>query len=211
MRTLFLLIFLAGLGAGFVYPWALTSFSGREIGTWQVYERGGAFRPVTTTLSPADDPVRVLVDMISLDPPEFGARRATLNVTASTGGRTVLTDTVTFAEAKPQERSPQLRDRIYRDEAGIIAGVEGGDYTFVVDRGSRERIDIRSVSLILRGGALSADPRIRQTGYGMAGVGLVGFVFSARRRKRALPSPQKPRWGRAGSGNDDGQNDRRAR
>src|SRR5690606_41644306 len=108
---------------------------------------------------------------------------------------------VLFEEAKPHERSPQCRDRIYRDEAGIIAGVESGDYTFVVDRGSRERIDIRSVSLILRGGALSADPRIRQMGYGMAGAGHVGVVFAASRRKRTLPSPRILPWGRGGGGN----------
>ena len=63
MRTIFFLIFLAGLAAGFGYPWYVTNFSGREIGTWQVYDRGGSFSPVTTKLSSADGPVRVLVDM----------------------------------------------------------------------------------------------------------------------------------------------------
>ncbi|TIP80276.1 MAG: hypothetical protein E5X60_36625, partial [Mesorhizobium sp.] len=62
MRFLFLLILLAGTGIGVVYPWAMTNFSGHEIGTWRVYEQG-RFRPVTVPLSGRDAPVRVLVDL----------------------------------------------------------------------------------------------------------------------------------------------------
>ena len=104
MRTIFFLIFLAGLAAGFGYPWYVTNFSGREIGTWQVYDRGGSFSPVTTKLSTADEPVRVLVDMTAIAPPEFAASSTVLTLTASSGGRTVLAETLNFAEAKPQEK-----------------------------------------------------------------------------------------------------------
>ena len=62
---------LPALGAGFGYPWDVTNFSGREIGTWRVYERGGSFQPVTAQLAAADAPVRVLVDMTAVAPPEF--------------------------------------------------------------------------------------------------------------------------------------------
>ena len=43
MRTIFFLILLAGIGAGIVYPWTVRNFSGSEIGTWRVYDRGGSF------------------------------------------------------------------------------------------------------------------------------------------------------------------------
>ena len=43
MRTIFLLILLIGVGAGFVYPWAVTNFSGREIGVWQGRSPWGSF------------------------------------------------------------------------------------------------------------------------------------------------------------------------
>ena len=201
MRVIFLLLFLAGLAAGFGYPWYVTNFSGREIGTWRVFDRGGAFRPVTATLSAADEPVRVLVDMEAIAPPEFAPRSTVLTITASTGGRSVLAETLTFAEAKPQEKSPQLREKIYRDEAGVISDVEDGDYTFVVGPGDAEGIEMRSVDLILRGGAGSVDPRAQPVGFAVTAIGFIGLVLAMRRgRRQRNPNsqPPPPRWGRGG-------------
>ena len=59
----------------------------------------------------------------------------------------MLAETLNFAEAKPQEKSPQLREKIYRDEAGVITGIEDGDYTFIVGQGDAEGIQMRSVDL----------------------------------------------------------------
>ena len=200
MRTIFLLLFVGGLAAGFGYPWYVTNFSGREIGTWQVYERGGSFRAVTATLSSADEPIRVLVDMTAVAPPEFAQAGTALTITASTRGRTVLAEMLSFNEAKPQEKSPQLREKIYRDEAVVMSGIEDGDYTFVVGRGDAEDIEIRSVDLILRGGALSVDPRLQPVGYALTAVGFIGLVLALRRRRERNPNsqPPPPRWGRGG-------------
>jgi hypothetical protein len=202
MRTLFFLILMFGLGAGVVYPWAVTNFSGREIGTWQVYDRGGSFRPVTAKLSSTDEPVRVLVDMTALAPPEFAPQSTVLTITVSTGGRTVLAETLSFSEAKPQEKSPQLREKIYRDEAGVITGIEDGDYTFVVGQGDEEGIEIRAVDLVLRAGAGAVDPRLQPIGYALAAIGFIGLVLSMRRGRRERnpnSQPPPPRWGRGGS------------
>ncbi len=207
MRIFFLLVLIAGVAAGFGYPWAVTNFSGRELGTWPVYERGSGFTPVTTRLTQADAPVRVLVDLTSLGPTEFAPRSTALTVTASTGGRRVLAETLTFAEAKPQERSPQSRDRIYRDEAGVISYIEDGDYTFVVGQGDADGIQMRSVDLVLRARALSVDPRVPPIGYAAAAIGFIGLVLSMRRRRRdrvASAEPPTPRWGRGGNGGDGG-------
>jgi hypothetical protein len=209
MRTIFLLLFLGGLAAGFGYPWYVTNFSGREIGAWQVYERGGSFRPVTVTLSSADEPIRVLVDMTAVAPPEFAQAGTALTITASTRNRTVLAEMLSFNEAKPQEKSPQLREKIYRDEAGVIAGIEDGDYTFAVGQGDAEGIEIRSVDLILRGGALSVDPRLQPIGYALTAVGFIGLVLALRRRRRERnpnSQPPPPRWGR-GAKSDNTQPD----
>lgn len=202
MRTIFLLILLAGVGAAFGYPWYVTNFSGRELGTWRVYERGGAFQPVTVALSPDDAPVRVLVDMTAVAPPEFAQAGTALTITASTaGGRTVLAEPLSFSEAKPQEKSPQLREKIYRDEAGIISAIAGGDYTFVVGRGDAEDIQIQSVDLVLSGGAGAVDPRAEPVGYALLAVCFIGLVLSLRRRRREKnpnSQPPPPRWGRGG-------------
>ncbi|MEQ1944089.1 hypothetical protein ABMA32_16865 [Mesorhizobium sp. VNQ89] len=207
MRTFFLLVLIAGVAAGFGYPWAVTNFSGRELGTWPVYERGSGFRPVTTRLTEADAPVRVLVDLTSLGPVEFAPRSTVLTVTASTGGRTVLADTLTFAEAKPQERSPQMRDRIYRDEGGVITDIEDGDYIFVIGPGDADGIEMSAVDLVLRASAVSVDRRVPPIGYAAAAIGFIGLVLSLRRRRRdraASTEALPPRWGRSGDGRDGG-------
>ena len=201
MRTIFFLIFLAGLAAGFGYPWYVTNFSGREIGSWPAYERGGQFQPVNVRLTAEDEPVRVLVDMTAVAPPEFAQAGTALTITASTQGRTVLAEMLTFSEAKPQEKSPQLREKIYRDEAGVITGIEDGDYTFVVGRGDAEDIQIQSVDLILRGGAGAVDPRAQPVGYALLAIGFIGLVLALRRGKREgnpNSQPPPPRWGRGG-------------
>ncbi len=201
MRTLFVLLFVCGLVAGFGYPWYVTNFSGHEIGSWPVYRRGGDFQPVTARLTAADEPVRVLVDMTAVAPPEFAQSGTALTITASTQNRTVLAEMLSFSEAKPQERSPQLREKIYRDEAGVIAPVEEGDYTFTIGRGDLERIEIRAVDLVLRGGAGGIDPRAQPIGYSLVAVGLIGFVLASRRRRERNPNsqPPPPRWGRGGN------------
>ncbi|WP_457936015.1 hypothetical protein [Mesorhizobium sp. 10J20-29] len=202
MRTIFLIILLAGVGAGLVYPWAVSNFSGSEIGSWRVHDRGEGFKPVVVRLSPDMEPVRVLVDMTAIAPPEFAAASTVLTLTATNGTGTVLADRLTFAEAKPQERNPQLRERIYRDEAGVIDGIEAGEYTFVVGQGDAEDIQIKSVDLILRGGAARLDARVQPVGFTLAAVGFIGLVLAIRRRRRVRrpAAPAATRWGRNGNG-----------
>jgi hypothetical protein len=202
MRTIFLIILLAGVGAGLVYPWAVSNFSGSEIGSWRVHDRGEGFKPVVVRLSPEMEPVRVLVDMTAIAPPEFAAASTVLTLTATNGTGTVLADRLTFAEAKPQERNPQLRERIYRDEAGVIDGIEAGEYTFVVGQGDAEDIRIKSVDLILRGGAARLDARVQPVGFTLAAVGFIGLVLAIRRRRRVRrpAAPAATRWGRNGNG-----------
>lgn len=202
MRALFLLILLAGIAAGAIYPWAVSNFSGEEIGTWRAFERGEGFRPVRVRLSPDQEPVRVLVDLTALAAPEFAPGSTVLTLTASGGDGTVLAERLTFAEAKPQERNPQLRERIYRDEAGILTGLEEGDYTFVLAGDRTGEIQMQSVDLILRGGAIAPDARIQPVGLSLAAVGFIGWVLAMRRRRRQRrPDPQpSPRWGRGGTG-----------
>ncbi len=202
MRALFLLILLTGVGIGLVYPWAVTNFSGREIGTWRVYESGGAFRPVTARLDSADAPVRVLVDMTAVAPPEFAPSTTVLTITVSNANRTVLAETLSFSESKPQETSPQLREKVYRDEAGVIEDIEDGYYTFVVGQGDAEDIRMRSVDLVLRAGAGAYDERALPSGYSLIAIGFIGLVLALRRGggrpQNPNSQPPPPRWGRGG-------------
>src|SRR5437870_4943820 len=107
MRSLFVLILLAGIGLGVVYPWAMTNFSGHEIGTWRVYDQG-RFKPVTVPLSTGDAPVRVLVDLTARAERIVSRQRTVLTLTAATGGRTALASTLQFNHSdNPRQVSPQ--------------------------------------------------------------------------------------------------------
>lgn len=204
MRAFFFLVFLAGAAAGIGYPFALSNFSGEEIGTWRVYERGAGFRPVTVSLDWSDAPLRVLVDMVSVGTPRLTGDRTVLTLTAATGGRTVLAETIGFVNVTPRSDSPQSGDQVYRDEAGVMSKLDSGDYLFTVGQGDAEGIEMRSVDLVLRRGAAEPDPRVMPVGFVLMAVGAVGFIIALTRGggrpQNPNSKPPAPRWGRSGRG-----------
>jgi hypothetical protein len=199
MRFLFALILLAGIGIGAIYPWAMSNFSGREIGTWRVYEQG-RFKPATVALSSRDEPVRVLVDLTAKAERIVSRQHTVLTLTAATSGRTVLASTLQFNHSDPREASPQLPDKIFRDEAGLIPTVNPGPYVFTVGPGDAEGIEMRSVDLILRSGVGQVDRRAQPVGFSLMALGLIGFVLTLRFGGGGRPenpnSQPPPRWGR---------------
>jgi hypothetical protein len=207
MRALFLLVLLAGLGAGFIYPWAVSNFSGREIGSWQVYDHG-RFQPVDVALRSGDAPVRVLVDVTTDANYSFTPGRAVLTVTASNGGRAVLESLLRFNdEAKVRDKSPQIAEKISRDDAGLIATITDGTYHFLIGRGDAGNMRIKAASLILRAEAGEVDPRFRTIGISLTASGFSGLVLTlvggrSGRPRNPNSQPPPPRWGR---GNGNGQ------
>ncbi|MET2827571.1 hypothetical protein [Mesorhizobium shangrilense] len=201
MRFLFGLILFAGVGIGAIYPWAMSNFSGHEIGTWRVYEQG-RFKPVTVALNSRDQPVRVLVDLTARAERIVSQQRTVLTLTAATNGRTVLASTLQFNHTdNPRQASPQLPDKIFRDEAGLIPVVSPGPYVFTVGPGDAEGIEMRSVDLVLRSGVGEVDKRAQPVGFSLMVVGLIGFVLALRRGGGGRPEnpnsqPPPPRWGR---------------
>ncbi|UCI18082.1 hypothetical protein FJ970_23715 [Mesorhizobium sp. B2-1-8] len=200
MRFLCILLLIAGAAIGIFSPWAVSNFSGRAVGTYRVYE-GGQFRPVTVQLAPGDAPVRVLVDLTARAERIVSQQRTVLTLTAATNGRTVLASTLQFNHAdNPRQASPQLPDKIFRDEAGLIATVSPGAYLFTVGPGDADDIPMRAVDLVLRSGVGEIDDRARPIGFSLMAVGLIGFLLSLRsgggRPENPNSQPPPPRWGR---------------
>ncbi|MDX8501386.1 hypothetical protein RFM99_23610 [Mesorhizobium sp. VK4C] len=205
MRFFSVLILIAGAVIGVFYPWAMSNFSGHAIGTYRVYE-GGRFRPATVRLAASDAPVRVLVDLTARAERVASQQRTVLTLTAASGGRTALASTLSFNHTdNPRQVSPQLPDKIFRDEAGVIETITPGPYVFTIGPGDADGIDMRAVDLILRAGTGSIDERARPAGYALMGIGLVGLVLSLVFGRGGKPpqnlnsQPPPPRWGRGGS------------
>lgn len=201
MRAFFLAVLLAGVALAGIYPWYNNNFTGSEIGAWTAYETGSGFRPIDVPLTPASDPVRVLVDLTTRGPTNFSGDVAVLTLTADVGSRTVLADTLNFRNSIQRDQSPQMQARIYRGEAGVISPVENATYHFTLGQGDAEGIRFNKVELILRGDAAVTDPRAQPVGFALIAIGVVGLVVASRRGRPRNPNsqPPPPRWGRGGS------------
>ncbi|PLP58705.1 hypothetical protein CYK37_13610 [Mesorhizobium loti] len=203
MRKFFLLLILAGIALGFIYPWAVQNFSGEELGTWHAYQ-DGRFKPVTVSLKAGTGPVRVFVDLTTNADRIQAFDRTVLTLTAAAGNRTVLAQRLSFSgNPTPREQSPQLTDKIFRDEAGLIAVDEADTYVFTLGLGDADNLQIKAVDLVLRSGAAVPDARIRQAGFGLIGFGVFCLMLAIRFGRSRLPdspeAPPKPRWGRGGN------------
>lgn len=203
MRKFFLLFILAGIALGLVYPWAVRNFSGEELGSWHVYQ-DGRFKPVTVSLKAGTGPVRVFVDLTTSADRINSFDRTVLTLTAAAGNRTVLAERLNFSgNPTPREQSPQLTDKIFRDEAGLIAVDDAETYVFTLGLGDADNLQIKAVDLVLRSGAVVPDARVSQVGVGSIAFGLIGLVLAIRfgrpRRSDKPETQPKPRWGRGAS------------
>ena len=126
-----------------------------------------------------------------------------LTLTAAPDGRTVLAETLRFrGNPTPREQAPQLPDRIFRDEAGVIPVVSDGAYTFTVGPGDADDILIQAVDLVLRSAAGEVDERLQPVGFSLMAIGFVGLILALRRRqgRQARQSRTRSRRRRAGAG-----------
>jgi hypothetical protein len=205
MRIFFFLVFLIGLAAGIGYPWIMENVSGRDVGSWQVYDDVEGYQPVDVPLKSADAPLAVEVEMVTEGQPDLSGDGAVLTLVADAGGRTVLAQPLTFKTARPRDINPQMQEKAYRESAGVIGELDEATYRFIVGPGDAEGVVVKSVALILRTEILPADGRIQPAGFVLAVIGFVGFVLAWRRRSDGTPSnpnsqPPARRWGRGGTG-----------
>jgi hypothetical protein len=202
MRLLSLLILLAGIALGIGYPWVMNSHSAHEIGTWRVQDAASGYRPVVARIGADDAPIEAVLDVAAVRPANSVAGQSVVTVTAAVGGKTVLAETLDFADAVIRDDSPQTLQQIYRLDAGSIAAVEPGDYTFTVGPGDAEGVDVLSVDPLLSGGRKPVDERAEPIGFSAMAIGFILLALSFRKRAPSAGNPNSqpppPRWGRGG-------------
>ena len=205
MRKLFFLMILAGVAVGFGYPWYMENRSGAEIGSFTVYRQTTGFTPVDVVLSQSQSPVRVFADLTPLRGYYPDQSRTMLTFTASTGGKTVMTSTMSFVASSAETRNLQNTEKIFRDVAGELVVTTPGSYRLVVGEGDLEGLSLKKVDLVLRANAEETDPRAFPVGMGLFGLGIFGMIRwrkrgAAQTGQTATPpppaEPEKPKWGR---------------
>ena len=206
MRKLFFLMILAGVAIGFGYPWYMENRSGGAIGSYTVYRQTTGFTPVDVVLSQSQSPVRIFADLTPLRGFNPDISRTMLTLTASTGGKTVLASTMSFASSTAETRNLQNAEKIFRDVAGELIVTTPGSYRLVVGEGDLDGLSLKKVDLVLRANAEETDPRAFPVGMGLFGLGIFGMIRSSRHRNDGLApqsatppppaEPEKPKWGR---------------
>lgn len=189
----FFVIAAFGVLIGVVYPWAAANEQGYELGRWQAVSASGeGFASFETILPSNEERVVVRVEIETpLDLGQFD-RDVILTLTASRAGRTEIAEAFIPAGISPKETREPSAGRRYVLEAGTLYPVDDEPFSFVFTEGE-VAIPLTSVELVLVGGTFDYDEGVPPIGYGLMGIGLVGFALSIRKR-REKPSP--PRWGR---------------
>ncbi|MFZ1682347.1 MAG: hypothetical protein WAT70_15105 [Rhizobiaceae bacterium] len=196
MRIVFLLIALAGVALGIVYPAVIEGVTGSEIGRFPVFAKGSGFKALTVDLDRLDAPVRVNVEAITDAIQVMPSAAAHLTLTVAAAGRTVLAERVLFTSRISPKDVPQ--EQTLAATAGVIDPVDTGSYLFVTALGDVDSLPLRSVDIILRRNATPVDERAQPVGYMLIVLGVIGFAVSLTRRRRDAPPPG-PRWGRGGT------------
>ncbi len=142
MRTFFFLLLLAGLAMGFGYPVLVDRLGARDLGTFHLYDSIAGYRPVEVPLKSADGPVGVAVEVRTVGQPPLSGEGAVLTLVVDRGGRSVLAEPLDFSGVVPREANPQTAERLYRDQAGVIADVEDAAYRFTLGPGDVEGVTV---------------------------------------------------------------------
>lgn len=199
MRALYIVIFLAGVVLGLVYPWALQHYSQTSLGTWRAYDEAGGYRPVDATFASANAPIAILLDVAAVVTGDLKAGESVLTITAASEGRTLLAQTLDLLGAEIIDDSPQTLEKIYRIRAGTLTPADAGIHTFTVGPGDADNVKVLSVDLKLTGGPLPLEAYVQPAGFSLMAVGFILLVLSLRSRPgldNPNSQPPPPRWGR---------------
>ncbi len=197
LRFLSVIAMVVGVGAIYAYPWAVKNLSGREIGIYRIYD-DGKFPAAAAILADTDAPVRVMVDVVAVEPMAQRSAPLVISVVASTRGEVVFSETLKLRDVAISERNPETIDPMHRNIAGLIRTVEPGIYSFEIGQPGISGVGVRSVDVVLRGGVMEVDQRAHLPGFFLVAAGLAGVAVSMARGhdRTTRTKPPAKRWGR---------------
>ena len=206
IRLIGILLMIAGVVIGFVWPSLVTRHSGAMLGEAIVFERGFGWRPAAFELATSDNPFRIQIVGEYLPGAQHGQTAMPLRLRLAGPDGQVLRETVRLP--LPERPSGQQTVETVIETAAF--SIEGaGLHQLTINAGGRQDRNLAKAKVVLRGGVGTVGATYRQPAYALIGLGFVVLLFSGygrrlvRRRPKSEtatePARPKRRWGREGS------------
>lgn len=205
LRLLAILLILGGLGAGFVWPQLVMRHSGKELARIAVFERGtspagGQWQPGRMRLSPADNPMRLLVEASFLPGRKLDAPTTGLRVSIATGGSIIMEGV--FDMPLPRQSLPDGNVPVSSFATPDFAVDTQDLYTLSASPVEGGDLNFNKVEIALRSDVEIPDTRYRTPAIAAIGLGVLLLLFGSGRRSapasrgKAPKKKQKRKWGR---------------
>ncbi|WP_439272575.1 type IV secretion system effector BspB [Pseudochrobactrum sp. HB0163] len=182
MRILCILLFVAGLAVGVIWPWAQRNFSGQQLGTWALYQRDKGYQTAHVPLEAGDALVRIFVDVAPVQGTTGKQQATVLNLAVSRDGVPVLAKRLAYSPKSGSELRDQPQNGGIIRQSADWPVVKTGIYEFSV-RAVEDGLSLRRADLVLRRGAEPVDENIVTAGVVAMVAGLYGFMRLRRRSK----------------------------
>ena len=201
LRSIGILLILAGIGAGFFAPSLIARNSGGEFARVTVFDRkdGGwqqGWRAEKVSLAKRNNPMRLVVEAQFLPGLKLLSSTTGLQISLAHGGKTVMEGEFDLSVPKLGGSEQTLRRAsLVTPPFSIDAD---GDYIVFVRSTETNDINYARVEAVIRSKVEMPDNRIRDTGYAALALGVVLLLFSGLGRKAKPTRRKKParRWGR---------------
>lgn len=182
MRMICILLFVAGLGTGVIWPWAQRHFGGEEIGTWPLYQRGSGYQSAQVSLQPSDAPLRIFIDATPMQGATSSQSPSVLNLAVSRDGVPVLAERLSYSpKSGNEQRDLPQSGAVIRQDVKDMELVAAGTYEFSV-RAVEDGLSLSRADLVLRRGAPPVNDNLTTAGVVAMVAGLYGFIRMRRRK-----------------------------
>ncbi len=205
MKKILILLFVTGILLGPVYAIYCLSFSGSDVGSYQIFSQNvtragvgglsvqskGAFEwkpPVTVTLSPDMNPIRFLACVDYLPPLGTAGRLYQSNSYAARldkGDTNIWKRTFTVSYHKPSKSSSSGMTLSYHSQRvniNTFVVQETGEYSFAAQQKGTPELDVSSVKLAIKRNVTQPNQTVVIIGFAILIVSIIGFAIVLKKK-----------------------------